>query len=229
MNTQFDKAAFAALLKKAIGNQTQKDFAKQVGISKEHLSRLINQKLDSIPSMETIQAICRHTTTVSYPELLEAAGYSSDLAIVPVSSYDASDIKPLTATILASMPQFNITWTVETGAPADMQDLNILLKDCPLKQWFFHCMNNTTETVIQSQFESNYLKLLFDGLEPDSKYSFVTASVAEYEKYVSCIPQNLSINLSIILVNQVSLKVLKETLLKKNGCLTDDILNLYTF
>lgn len=232
MKNNFNKGAFALLLKKAIGSQTQKAFAEQAGISKEHLSRLINQKLDFVPSIDTLKAISRNTSEVSYSELLEAAGYLEDTGVnftQTVFYNESGDLKPLTATILTSISQFGAAWSVDKGTDTSSPDLSIMLEDCPLKTWTFHFMNNTFSSAIDSQFDSNMLNLVFQTLAPDSKYSFVTASVSEYEKYTTCIPRNLSINLSIILVDQVSLKVVKETILQRNGHFSDDLLNQYTF
>lgn len=232
MNKRFDKAAFSSLLKKALGTRTQKDFAAEIGLSKEHLSRLINQKLDNPPSMETIQAISRHTTTVSYEELLQAAGYIGDVSagkVYTLPDLDETDKKLLTATILAALPQLPISWSVEKTSPGSGRDLSIKLKDCPVSAWHFHCMNHTTDTVMNTQLEANYLKLIFEELKPTEKYSLVTASVSEYDKYLSRVPRNLSVNLSVILIDTVSMKVLQETLLQSNGQIKQDALKLCSF
>ena len=57
MNGQFDKSALSILLKKALGNRTQKSFAEDIQISKEHLSRLVNQKRDTPPNIDTLNKI----------------------------------------------------------------------------------------------------------------------------------------------------------------------------
>lgn len=108
-------------------------------------------------------------------------------------------------------------------------DLSIKLTDCPLSHWHFHCMNNATDTVIQNHLELNYLKLIFEELEPTAKYSFVTASASEYKNYLKHIPRNLLINLSIILVDTTDMKIVSETLLQSNGNLPEDILSLCSF
>ena len=51
MNSQFDKSAFSILLKRALGNRTQKSFAEDIQMSKEHLSRLVTQKRETPPTM----------------------------------------------------------------------------------------------------------------------------------------------------------------------------------
>ena len=45
MNSQFDKSAFSILLKRALGNRTQKSFAEDIQMSKEHLSQFSNAKI----------------------------------------------------------------------------------------------------------------------------------------------------------------------------------------
>lgn len=232
MKTTFEKAAFAALLKKAKGNRTQAQFATEIQISKEHLSRMMNQKYDTAPSLETILRISQQTTEVSYQELMQAAGYDgkgTGNKSYPAPAVKNADSKLLTATILASLPQLNVAWAVGKSTISNNCDLFIQLSDCPLKAWYFLCMNNVVEHIIRDQFESNYLKLIFEELEPDAKYSFVTASASEYEKYISYIPRNLAVNLSVILVNTNTIQIVSETLLKTNGAVTDDTLNLCSF
>ena len=73
MTTNFDKAEFASLLKKAIGTRKQAEFAEAAGISKEHLSRFINQRLDAAPSAETLNRIAQQTNDVSISDLYAAA------------------------------------------------------------------------------------------------------------------------------------------------------------
>ena len=72
MTSNFDKTAFASLLKKAIGTRKQAEFAEAAGISKEHLSRFINQRLDAAPSAETLNRIAQQTTAVSISDFYAA-------------------------------------------------------------------------------------------------------------------------------------------------------------
>ena len=57
MNSQFDKSAFSILLKRALGNRTQKSFAEDIQMSKEHLSRLVTQKRETPPTIDTLTKI----------------------------------------------------------------------------------------------------------------------------------------------------------------------------
>ena len=54
MNGQFDKSALSLLLKRALGNRTQISFAKDTQMSQEHLSRLVTQKRETPPTIDTL-------------------------------------------------------------------------------------------------------------------------------------------------------------------------------
>ena len=70
---------FRNLLRKCIGNKSQKDFAKESGISIEHLNRMLNNETISQPAVKTLIKIYEASkSAVSYKELLESAGYTFD-------------------------------------------------------------------------------------------------------------------------------------------------------
>ena len=66
---------FRELLRRGIGTRTQKAFAEEVGISKEHLNRMLNNKEISRPSVHLLKSIASHMQTISERMLLEACGY----------------------------------------------------------------------------------------------------------------------------------------------------------
>ena len=73
MNGQFDKSALSLLLKRALGNRTQKSFAKDTQMSQEHLSRLVTQKRETPPTIDTLMKIALNSQNrVALPELLAA-------------------------------------------------------------------------------------------------------------------------------------------------------------
>lgn len=51
--------SFRALLRSAIGNNTQAAFAKRTGISAEHLNRMLNSKTIHRPSQQTLESIAK--------------------------------------------------------------------------------------------------------------------------------------------------------------------------
>ena len=68
------------LIRTAIGNRTQKEFAEQAGISQYLLSRALTNKFNTAtPRRSTLQAIANASEgRVTYEELIEACGYTFD-------------------------------------------------------------------------------------------------------------------------------------------------------
>lgn len=66
---------FRDLLRGGIGSRTQKAFAKEAGISAEHLSRMLNQPLIFQPTLSTLRKLADHMESVSLGDLMEACGY----------------------------------------------------------------------------------------------------------------------------------------------------------
>ena len=80
---KFDSKSFAELVVKAIGNRTKTQFSEDTGLSLYYISRLSNGKIDKAPRPNTISIIAAVAQNgVTYAELLRAAGYSDDVALV---------------------------------------------------------------------------------------------------------------------------------------------------
>ncbi|SEA69147.1 hypothetical protein SAMN05216349_12310 [Oribacterium sp. KHPX15] len=64
------------LIRKAIGLRTQAGFAKEIGMSKEYLNRILKEGSDILPSNRMLEEISRHTQdkSVTLKELLICAG-----------------------------------------------------------------------------------------------------------------------------------------------------------
>ena len=69
---------FRELLRGAIGpNRTQNEFARTIGISREHLSRMLNSEVISQPSKKVLQKIAGNAYNgVTLSELMTACGYA---------------------------------------------------------------------------------------------------------------------------------------------------------
>lgn len=73
--SEFNKEKFAELLKKAQGNRTMNEFARQAGVSNSYISNLMRCKKENAPEGKTIKKIADAAhNEVTYAELLEAAG-----------------------------------------------------------------------------------------------------------------------------------------------------------
>ena len=67
-----------ALIRKAIGNRTQKEFAQTSGLSQYNITRILTNKYNtSVPRRSTLRMIANASEgRVTYEELLEACGYT---------------------------------------------------------------------------------------------------------------------------------------------------------
>ena len=74
-DTKGEYREFRELLRRGIGTRTQKAFAEEAGISKEHLNRLLNNKEISRPSAAILKNMASHMNTITERMLLEACGY----------------------------------------------------------------------------------------------------------------------------------------------------------
>lgn len=68
---------FRELLRRGIGDRSQRSFAKEAGISPEHLNRLLNQDEIGRPEVETLEKIAYAMGSISLNQLLEACGYET--------------------------------------------------------------------------------------------------------------------------------------------------------
>lgn len=66
---------FRSLLRRGIGTKTQKAFAEEIDISKEHLNRLLNNREISRPSIGLLKKMAAHMQTITERMLLESCGY----------------------------------------------------------------------------------------------------------------------------------------------------------
>lgn len=90
--SSFNKKLFSELLLKIKGNRTLTKFAEETHSSIAHLSRMINEKLDSPPSPETIKKLLFNKYgEVTYEELMVAAGYIESEMNLDEEDLEAND------------------------------------------------------------------------------------------------------------------------------------------
>lgn len=219
MKKAFDQITFSELLKKAIGSRKQKDFAGLVGISSAHLSRIINRRFDTPPSIDTLKKIATYAENgVTYQDLLETCGYigdsesNIDFSLPPENAPSNKFVK---ATILTALESRGFSWEL-INEPEDSQyDLTIRIRPEEHLRWHFKFLSQKNEDQIRKQFSNNYLKLIFQKINVTDKLSFVTCSQKEFDMYVEQLPISLNVNLSIILVDESQLDIQKEYWLSK--------------
>lgn len=73
--TKGEYKEFRTLLRCGIGTKTQKAFAEEIDISKEHLNRLLNNREISRPSIGLLKKMAAHMQTITERMLLESCGY----------------------------------------------------------------------------------------------------------------------------------------------------------
>ena len=73
--TKGEYKEFRRLLRSGIGTRTQKAFAEEINISKEHLNRMLNNREISRPSIGLLKKMSGHMKTVTERMLLESCGY----------------------------------------------------------------------------------------------------------------------------------------------------------
>lgn len=74
-NSGYDPDKLAALVKKAIGTQTQEHFAQTSHLGRVYVNRLANGKTQSQPTEVTLKKIAKATDAVTENELRQACGY----------------------------------------------------------------------------------------------------------------------------------------------------------
>ena len=78
MSEKFELYEFRKLLKKGIGEHSQKDIADKCGISQAHLNRLLNQQFIGVPSKSTLERLSKGLDNISYVDLLLTCGYKDE-------------------------------------------------------------------------------------------------------------------------------------------------------
>lgn len=98
----FDKESFANLILKAKGSRTMTKFAEDSDMSVAHISRMVNQKLETAPSPETIKKLLPNGSSngVTYEDLMIAAGHitapmAAQLEFEFVFDEDTEEQKPI--------------------------------------------------------------------------------------------------------------------------------------
>lgn len=225
MDNQFDKSALSLLIKRALGNRTQKSFAQDIQLSKEHLSRLITRKRDTPPNVDTLSKIALNSQNrVSLQELLLACGYDPNSINIPAPASLTHMMDALTIA-LSGIPYAG------SYLPCKNTDFYQMILQFPeglLQRWYFHFLPETTFAAASHELTTNLLSLISEEIDARNKISFVTSIPLLFQYYMEHRPYNLDLNFSLILVEEHTLSVSKEVLLQTAKSLPDDALNYYS-
>lgn len=224
MNGQFDKSALSLLLKRALGNRTQKSFAKDIQMSQEHLSRLVTQKRETPPTIDTLTKIALNSQNrVALSELLAACGYDPNTVTIPAAIHHMIDAVAL------ALSHFPYKFSEHPCDGTDFYQMILDFSDGPIHRWYFHFLPDNTFASADHALAANLLYLISKEMDSHSKVSFVTSIPLLFQYYMEHRPYNLDLNFSLILINEHTLAVSKETVLQTASSLQTDALDSYTF
>lgn len=220
-----DTTEISNLIRKARGTTSNQEFASMLAVSPSYISRLVNNKSGNLPSRDLlikIASIAQNNVTLD--QLLVASGYP------PLHDGETVDVpkgetKFIPATILTALQSLNMAWSNEVVTKPF--DLSISFNQGAIKNWHFLYLNYTNTDIQSSQLKARYVDLVFANLTPNDKISFVTSYPEEFELYKSRLPENLNLNLSVILIDEKKLTVQKEEWLHTTSTLPAEALSSY--
>jgi len=233
MNLFYNKEEFAALVLRAVGNTKKKEFASLIDVTPEYFSRIVNSKLANPPSVQKIQLIANHASNgVTYAQLLTAAGYASSTD--DTVTLDAPDTltetvkKFMQGTILTALSSLGVPFTMEQEKKDTNYHVSVSLSSGSVTKWHFIFLYNASMELMSSQLSSLYLRLIFENITETEKISFVTSSKEEFDLYTKKKPSNLNLNLSVILIDEKSLTIQKESWLHSTSSISTEDISKYT-
>ena len=233
MNLFYNKEEFAALVLRAVGNTKKKEFASLIDVTPEYFSRIVNSKLANPPSVQKIQLIANHASNgVTYTQLLTAAGYASSTD--DTVTLDAPDTltetvkKFMQGTILTALSSLGVPFTMEQEKKDTNYHVSVSLSSGSITKWHFIFLYNASMELMSSQLSSLYLRLIFENITETEKISFVTSSKEEFDLYTKKKPSNLNLNLSVILIDEKSLTIQKESWLHSTSSISTEDISKYT-
>jgi len=233
MNLFYNKEEFAALVLRAVGNTKKKEFASLIEVTPEYFSRIVNSKLANPPSVQKIQLIANHASNgVTYAQLLTAAGYASSMD--DTVTLDAPDTltetvkKFMQGTILTALSSLGVPFTMEQEKKDTNYHVSVSLSSGSVTKWHFIFLYNASMELMSSQLSSLYLRLIFENITETEKISFVTSSKEEFDLYTKKKPSNLNLNLSVILIDEKSLTIQKESWLHSTSSISTEDISKYT-
>lgn len=199
---EFNKERFARVLECAIGEKSLAEFGRLADINQAYLSRYKNQKKDVAPILSTLKKIANASTTVTYAELLEAAGYDPD-------KYDDADFlremgneavgwTPAN-TILPALCNADFKWRFKNADGGIGAPFAIELENAPFDMWYFIPVRkkSVTKDDIMSVLASKEAEVI----KPQSKITFMTSSRDAYKQLYEMELNLIFIKMSVILID----------------------------
>ena len=193
----------------------------------------MNSKLANPPSVQKIQLIANHASNgVTYAQLLTAAGYASSMD--DTVTLDAPDTltetvkKFMQGTILTALSSLGVPFTMEQEKKDTNYHVSVSLSSGSVTKWHFIFLYNASMELMSSQLSLLYSRLIFENVTETEKISFVTSSKEEFDLYTKKKPSNLNLNLSVILIDEKSLTIQKESWLHSTSSISTEDISKYT-
>jgi hypothetical protein len=189
-------------------------FSMEAGLSKDYMYRLLHGKFTDSPRISTLEKIASASRSVTLEELLIAAGYHSSVKDSVSDPYWISSA--VRASILNSLYEKGFSLQIEKES--SFYPLTIKLSDCPVSVWNFIALKPNISDPVQARLLAYYTRFLFEKTGSDEKISFVTTSVEDFKKCIEKRPINLSVNMTVILIDTSSVSIKKEAVLSSREC-----------
>ena len=207
MSTDFEMT-LPELMKIAAGGRTQKEFCAACGITESQYSRILNGKLKRPPRESTLLKVAQQSGgRVSFSDLMAAAGYRyiiDSRNTLPITK------RHLTACVLSTVFSLEREFYV---SHTDGFDLTVTIAYTDnLFYWHFKCASEK-----EPDIKKDYQDVLYVPCGNTTRISFISDRPSVAEKYAALLPPSISANLSVIVVDPVSLTIVKEHLLKETA------------
>lgn len=190
----FNKESFKEVIIKARGERSQAEFAEDCDLSYAYLNKYANGKLLDAPTIGTLKKIAVATKTVSYEELLTAAGYDAEKYKDdrPVGAARKDFFHP----VFLGMANSTYDWRIESKGYKDNEPFEIIIERSEVNKWFFVPVTKAdiTKDEIQNILMSQ------PKFTPGSKVSFVTDDAGIFEVLRTIEFSLLSLYISVVRV-----------------------------
>ena len=202
----FNKEAFREVIIRARGDRSQADFCEECGLSYAYMNRYANAKNEDAPTLSTIKKIAVATKTVTYEELLNAAGYDAEKYKDdrPVGVARKDFIHPVFIGI-ANSPY---DWRIESKGYENNEPFEIIIERSDVNKWFF--VPVTKADITKDEIQNIIMNQ--PKFTPGSKVSFVTDNADIFERLKAIELPLLSLCISVIRV--IGTEILDEVSIK---------------
>lgn len=223
---KFDKEAFASLLSNAKGDLSRSEYAEKSGLSLSFLSHFLNGKTDKPPAISSLKKIAASSESpyVTFDKLLEACGYTPEnLADSKKYKNYQTISKTIDSILFSVLPSgfwpFPFVSNEINGKKIDSSCYNsydwiIDREDFSYWTLYYFSLSNNDPAFIKDQLDKIYGRCARADFPANSKFSFVTYDKESYDVIVASAPLQLSLYVSVILLDLERPRVVKETYLK---------------